>query len=85
MCLHHLLLQQDPQNSSVPARVQSVKTLIASLWSPTASHMLRAEAADLVRRKSLTHGGLEEVRHVAGLESLIKLAEEGPPAEKARV
>ena len=64
--------------------MQSVKTLVARLWSPGATRLVRAQAAELIRRKSLTAAGLEEVRHVAGLESLIKLVDEGPPEEKVR-
>ena len=64
------------------ARAQPVKTLVAKLWSPGAPRRMRAQAAELIRRKTLTAAGLEETRHVAGLESLIKLVDEGPPAEK---
>lgn len=42
----------------------------------------RVNAAELIRRKSLTTAGLEEIRNIAGLESLIKLVDEGLPAEK---
>lgn len=45
---------------------------------------IRAYAAELIRRKSLTPAGLEEIRNIAGLESLIKLVDEGLPAEKVR-
>lgn len=62
--------------------MQSVKTLVARLWSPGAPQRMRAQAAELIRRKTLSAAGLEETRHVAGLESLIKLVEEGPAAEK---
>jgi hypothetical protein len=47
--------------------VQSVKTLVARLWTPDVSRTMRAEAAELIRRKSLNPAGLEEIRHIAGL------------------
>lgn len=64
--------------------MQSVKALIAELWSPAAPRLRRAAAAERLRRKTLTVAGMEEARHGAGLESLLKLADEGTPAEKAR-
>lgn len=47
--------------------LQSVKTLVAKLWTPDVSRSMRAEAAELIRRKSLNPAGLEEIRHIAGL------------------
>lgn len=47
--------------------MQSVKTLVARLWTPDVSRTMRAEAAELIRRKSLNSAGLEEIRHIAGL------------------
>lgn len=62
--------------------VQSVKSLVEMLWTPNVPCTVRAHAAELIRRKSLTLTGLEEIRNIAGLESLIKLVDEGLPAEK---
>eukprot|EP00892_Ulva_mutabilis_P008407 jgi/Ulvmu1/5939/UM026_0061.1 len=61
---------------------QSVKSLVEKLWTPDVPCTVRAHAAELIRRKSLTLTGLEEIRNIAGLESLIKLVDEGLPAEK---
>lgn len=63
---------------------QGVKTLVAMLWSPDAPRPVRVAAAELLRRKSLSVAGLEELRLVAGFESLIRIGEEGSDAEKAR-
>lgn len=62
--------------------MQSVKNLVATLWTPHVPCTVRAHAAELIRRKSLSPAGLEEIRNIAGLESLIKLVDEGLPAEK---
>lgn len=62
--------------------VQDVKHLVAMLWSPDETPLNRAMAAEHVRVKTLSLHGMEEIRQVAGLESLIKLVQEGNQAEQ---